>query len=527
MNRQQRRAAERAAARQPAPQGAQDEVAIGYLHPSDAISPAFSKSLIGLQTYDMVGAETPDGTRVGGARRLRYHLPLESGANIVSARNLLVRGFLSTDAEWLWMVDSDMEFHPQTLDMLLASADKDERPIVGGLCFAYLKGEAQQIVPTVYSFNAAGEMVRWNGYPEDQLFQVGGTGAACLLVHRRVFEEMATATVDEELAKATGAPAGALKYPPPWPWFAETITGHEWGKSASEDLTFCMRAGMCGFPIYVDSRIKIGHQKPFVIDEEMYRRYQPQAEPPAPTYVVIPVKGKFEYTESILKQLGEQGGFEHCFVYDNADSATGNVSDVHSGIIPHLQNRDRFSVIPAAGLGIHEMWNLGIKEAIKRDPRCNIAILNNDLELGPNFLAEMAKGLRAHPSVGAVSGNYDNRECAEIVQAVKGICAGRYDGTGGFAGFAFMIRSELVATLGGQVFDEQFRLWYGDNDLCLRLDALDITYGIVRDAHVVHIDGGSKTSGENPYQLHPDILEIVEEDRRRFEKKWAIEKATV
>lgn len=276
-------------------------------------------------------------------------------------------------------------------------------------------------------------------------------------------------------------------------------------------MTFCLRAGACGFPVYVDTSVKIGHIKKVVVDEPMFRSNIPPPEEPAPTYVVIPVKGQQHYTTALLKQLDEQGGYEQVFVYDNAAGTDEALAQ------PDGEN---VTVIPAAGKTIHEMWNLGIKEARNRSPRCNVAILNNDIEIGANFLAEMAAGLRAHPSIACVGGNYDGRTFVEKVQEVKGICAGRYDGTGGLPGFAFMIRSELVDAVGGTLFDESYELWYGDNDLCLQMERLGATYGIVRDATVTHLDGGGRTSTVDGVNLKPEYVEMAARDRERFVKKW-------
>lgn len=514
-NRAQRRAAQKPHSAFEAQRQYRNDVAIGYLHRGDSTNPAFATSLLMLQAFDLRGAVTPEGKKLGGQGRFGFHLPLESGANIVGGRNKLVREFLThTTAEWLWMVDDDMVFDADTLDRLLDDADKDTKPIVGGLCFARLRAESQQIVPTCYSLNAQGQMSRWNGYPEEQVFEVDATGAACMLVHRSVFETILNATVGEEIADVAGVSADTPRYPPPWPWFAETVTGADWGDSMSEDLTFCMRAKLCGFPIHVDSRIKIGHVKSFEIDEPMYRMYLPQAELPAPTFVVIPVKGKFEeFTGPILKALDEQGGFERCFVYDN---------DAQIGDCLGFPIYDWLDVLPAKGKNIHEMWNLGIKKALAAvsDGRCNIAILNNDLELGENFLEELGNGLRAHPSIAAVCANYDNRPMMEKVGAVKGIAAGREDGTGGFAGFAMMFRGELFAA-GCPLFDEELQFWYGDNAMLMQLDKANATYGIARDAHVKHIGGGSQTSGDGKgARLTPELAAIVEQDRAIFERKY-------
>jgi dihydrolipoamide dehydrogenase len=73
------------------------------------------------------------------------------------------------------------------------------------------------------------------------------------------------------------------------------------------------------------------------------------------------------------------------------------------------------------------------------------------------------------------------------VQPVRGICANRYDGEGGLAGFAFCLRAEWLA--GGFRFDEDMAWWFSDNDLCLQIEKAGGWYGVVFDAQVQHIRG--------------------------------------
>jgi hypothetical protein len=515
-----------------------DGVVVAYPHPVGEVGARFHTCLIDLLVYDSNGAmKDIDGrmTRVGGkghVTRFGGHMPLSSGANIVTARNRIVRAFLDdfpTKPEWLWFIDADMTFQSDILDTLLESADAAERPIMGGLCFALMKGEAQEIVPTLYGFTSETmpKMVRYNAYPVDQLVQVVGTGAACLLVHRRVFETIRDARWGQEdadkYAEQSGGqpfpyPLGALKFPPPWPFFAETVTGQNWGDSMSEDLTFCLRAAQCGFPIHVDTRAKTGHVKPIVIDEEAFFKALPGQEEPAPAYVTIPVKGHHDMTQDLLDQLVEQGGWEEVFIFDNASD---------SDPVPEAWSKlDGVNVIAAEGKTVYQMWNMGIRESIARSTRCDVAILNNDLVLGDEFIARLSTGLRCHPSLISVCGNYDKRDFPEAVQACQGIAAGREDGTGGWAGFAFMVRGEVFQA-GLPLFDEQFELWYADNDFILNIERGGGVYGIVKNAAVEHIGGGSKTSGDGVKRLATLELEaMAERDRIRFDAKWSLERAS-
>jgi len=218
-----------------------DKVVVGYVHPAD-VSGAFHTSLMQLVLYDKTISK-----RIAGLED-RY-----SSANISHERNNVVRAFLDKhDAEWLFMVDADMWFTPDTLDRLLATAREDTRPIVGGLCF----GMADALLfPTLYDLaedETGKHILRRNVWPIGETVQVTATGAAAILIHRRVLE----AVRDKGFNRT-------------FPWFQETELN---GQPCGEDFTFCLRAGLCGFPVHVDTAIHIGHHKQMVLSFDMYAR---------------------------------------------------------------------------------------------------------------------------------------------------------------------------------------------------------------------------------------------------------------
>ena len=55
---------------------------------------------------------------------------------LIDGRNKVCKAALESDAEWLWMIDTDMGFKPDTVAHLLAVADPVERPVVGALAFS-------------------------------------------------------------------------------------------------------------------------------------------------------------------------------------------------------------------------------------------------------------------------------------------------------------------------------------------------------------------------------------------------------
>ena len=229
-------------------------VAVGFLDPGNW-SHCFGQSLIDLYLVDAFGSKrmVPHGKQI----RESCH-----AGGVVAGRNSIAALFLdTTECEWLFMVDSDMGFAPTTIDALIASADPTERPVVGGLAFSLRKHEAGEfygqkyvVVPTAYEYVDSDGEVGFRSmvdYPRDSLFQVSGTGAACLLIHRSALERVREAVGDH--------------------WF-DPIT-HPGGKTFSEDLSFCVRLAAVDIPVFVNSAVRTTHDKHGVfLDELEYDR---------------------------------------------------------------------------------------------------------------------------------------------------------------------------------------------------------------------------------------------------------------
>lgn len=445
------------------------------------------------------------------AQRGQFIFPNNGGflfletTNLPHGRNQIVKEFLRSGFEWLWFCDDDQSFEPNVLERMMATADAKERPIVGTLIFSYNAGDFQTHKPTLWTIGEGNQPMRFQQVPPPGVYPLL-TGTGCVVIHRSVFEGVAAAKVPGS-DKTWGETS--------WPWFeySEWVNADGAPDVFGEDLTFMVRALAAGFVPHVDTRIEVGHRKQFTADLRTYTEEQQriaafEAQEDLPTFVVIPVKGQEQLTKSLLRQLVEQGGYERIFVYDNAagtDEAAPSYGDAPGSV----------TTIPAAGMNIHEMWNAGIERALELGgPDCNIAILNNDLRIGPEFLSGLRKVLRSDPRIGAVSPNYDGRDGAWQFQQVHGIAANRYDGTGGLAGFAFMVRGDLFSA-GFPMFDTGFQWWFGDNDFTLNLDKHGYAYGIATRTTVEHLDGGSKST------VHDAAFEAqVAKDRERFCEKW-------
>lgn len=215
-----------------------NRVVVAYMHPGQ-VSGYFCQSLVNMLMFDQATS-----------RRVVGCLNEWSSANVSNSRNDLCRQFLDYDAEWLLFIDADMLFPHDAIDRLMQSADVDQRPVVGGLCFGINNGV---LFPTIYIFHNTEKgptTARVSDFPENAVVPVAGTGGAFLLIHRRVLE----AFLERGFSEA-------------FPFFQESELA---GEPAGEDITFCLRAGTLGIPVHVDTGLHIGHHKSQVLTHDMF-----------------------------------------------------------------------------------------------------------------------------------------------------------------------------------------------------------------------------------------------------------------
>lgn len=234
----------------PDPVGA---VTLAYVH-SERVSYSWHHSIVELMGYDFTNA-----ARVVRGGFVSMHCGTDG---LVDARNKAVATFLvERQAQWLFWVDTDMGFLPDTVDRLLAAADPDHRPVVGALAFSQrqfevdgLGGWRTRATPTVFDWEAIdgkqGFSVRWD-YARNTVTRVAGTGSACILIHRTVLEKV------------------EAKYGPTW---YDRIPNQALGQMTSEDLSFCMRLGALNIPVHVHTGVQATHHKPVWLAEDDYLR---------------------------------------------------------------------------------------------------------------------------------------------------------------------------------------------------------------------------------------------------------------
>ena len=230
---------------------AKGTVQLAYLH-SSRVSHSWHDSIRKLREYD----RTHGGFLREQELNIRAH-PIK----IAECRNLAAKAFLDhTEAEWLFWVDTDMGFEADALERLLQAADPDTAPVVGALCFANMEagydgmgGYRFKIVPTMYRIgytqDGHGSFCEYGPYPADTACQVAATGSACIVIHRTVLEKVRAEHGDH--------------------WYHQLAD--ETGQVVGEDLSFCLRAGAMGIPMFVHTGVKTTHHKEIWLAEDDFR----------------------------------------------------------------------------------------------------------------------------------------------------------------------------------------------------------------------------------------------------------------
>ena len=233
-------------------------VLAAYLHPNK-VSHSFSDSLMRLVAYD--AAHRRQVIRSGGPVMFRC-----GPGGLEQARNQVMAHFLdNTTCEWLWTVDSDMGFAPDTVERLVKAADPEKAPVVGGLCFGLkevapdgMNGWHVRAFPTLYTWAKDQQGVFGfrivRSYPQDQMMQVAGTGSACMLIHRTVAEKIRAGSGDR--------------------WYDRTYQSN--GTAVSEDLSFCYRVNQAGYPVHVHTGVQTTHHKEIWLGQDLYRLLETQ-----------------------------------------------------------------------------------------------------------------------------------------------------------------------------------------------------------------------------------------------------------
>lgn len=220
--------------------------------------------------------------------------------------------------------------------------------------------------------------------------------------------------------------------------------------------------------------------------------------------VVIPTKSNLDGLVSAVADCMKSRKVKRIVVVADGEKAWGVLSALPSSVV---------KLMVPEGTGIHAMWNMGLEIADG-----HVLFLNDDVRLGDGAIDAMCASLDRNPDYGLVCPQYWQQVSAAAQYVhdrdvfTETTCRGRYDGTGGMAGFCMMLDSRLAEEWR---FDERMKWWYGDDDLVAHVVEKGLRAAIISGASCVHAH--SKTVDNDPPK---DFAATVENDRKIFQMKW-------
>ena len=178
----------------------------------DSVPTQFAQSLAMLQKVDQTA------------------ISFNIGSLVYSSRNELTKRAIEMGADYVFWLDSDMTFDPDTLQRMHETLEKENLDILTGLYFR----RVQPFSPVLFkTLEPTENGFTWSEFTEipEGLFEVAGCGFGCVLMKTEVFVDV------------------FFKHQ----HFFDPILG------TGEDLSFCWRARDCGYKIICDPSIPLGH----------------------------------------------------------------------------------------------------------------------------------------------------------------------------------------------------------------------------------------------------------------------------
>ena len=173
-------------------------------------------------------------------------LAMQAGSLIYTSRNNLATKAIQMEADYVFWLDSDMTFAPDTLVRMLKTATENDIDILTGLYFRRVPPYSPVLFDRLDI--KKNDVCSWSEFETipDHLFEVGGCGFGCVLVETGVFLSVQSAFNNMFSPIANNG----------------------------EDVAFCWRARNCGYKIICDPSIICGHVGHTVIDDQFYKAFK-------------------------------------------------------------------------------------------------------------------------------------------------------------------------------------------------------------------------------------------------------------
>ena len=172
-------------------------------------------------------------------------LMMKSGALIYHSRDAMAATAIQHEFDYVMWFDSDMVFPADVLIRLMNTMKEKNLDIVSGLYFR----RVPPYTPVLFDkLELNGEDADFTEFKEipDELFEVGACGFGCVLVKTDVFFDV------QSTFRQMFAPIG----------------------KNGEDVAFCWRARQCGYKVYCDPSIDLGHVGYSIVDGSFFNAFK-------------------------------------------------------------------------------------------------------------------------------------------------------------------------------------------------------------------------------------------------------------
>lgn len=165
--------------------------------------------------------------------------------------------------------------------------------------------------------------------------------------------------------------------------------------------------------------------------------------------VVIPTKSNISGLTALTASLMSSQGVSRVIVVGDGFETAPILKTLPDSII---------KIYVPRGSGITKMWAEGMKLANEGD---YVLFINDDVTIDTDTVSGLVDTLINNEQVGLVCPHYANTKAESDIQTTT-TCQGKYDGTGGMAGFCMMLAADLVPQL---KWPTEIRWWWSDNYL--------------------------------------------------------------
>lgn len=169
----------------------------------------------------------------------------EVGSLVYNARNNLARQAIKSEADFVLWLDSDMVFAPDLLQRMLKVCQDEHIDFLTGLCFRRKPPYTPCLFDRLEKVDNGASYTALMSVPDGR-FKVGGCGFAGVLMSTDVLLSVA--------AKFNGR-------------MFDPMDGF------GEDVSFCWRARQCGYDIWCDSEIELGHVGNCIVTRKYFEAF--------------------------------------------------------------------------------------------------------------------------------------------------------------------------------------------------------------------------------------------------------------